>query len=52
MPEVPASSSSAWNPLLDSTLDIIQPIIDRWRGSLDTLLIFVGYAYIFLVPDF
>ncbi|KAJ7274201.1 hypothetical protein C8J57DRAFT_1715081 [Mycena rebaudengoi] len=42
MPQVPASSSSAWNPLLCSALDTIEPTVERWRGGLDTLLIFVG----------
>ncbi|KAJ7754302.1 hypothetical protein DFH07DRAFT_501345 [Mycena maculata] len=42
IPEVPASSSSAWNPLLRSALDVIEPTVNRWRGSLDTLLIFIG----------
>ncbi|KAJ7784606.1 hypothetical protein B0H16DRAFT_1784310 [Mycena metata] len=42
MPQVPASSSSAWNPLLRSTLSSIEPTVARWRGGMDTLLIFVG----------
>ncbi|RDB25749.1 hypothetical protein Hypma_006666 [Hypsizygus marmoreus] len=39
---VPARSSSAWNPLLNSTMRKTAPTLDRWRGGLDTLLIFVG----------
>ncbi|KAJ6592241.1 hypothetical protein DFH09DRAFT_1306128 [Mycena vulgaris] len=43
MPEVPATSSSAWNALLRSALaDTIQPKIDRWRSGLDALLVFLG----------
>ncbi|KAJ7288375.1 hypothetical protein C8J57DRAFT_1047855, partial [Mycena rebaudengoi] len=42
MPQVPASSSSAWNPLLRSALDAIEPTVNRWRGGIDTLLIFIG----------
>lgn len=42
VPSVPARSSSAWNPLLRSTLNNAEPTLQRWRGSLDTLLIFVG----------
>lgn len=40
--EVPATSSSAWSPLLNSQLNIMQPTVDQWRGTLDTLLIFVS----------
>ncbi|KAJ7199447.1 hypothetical protein GGX14DRAFT_373145, partial [Mycena pura] len=43
MPQVPATSSSAWNPLLNSFLaETIQPKVERWRGGLDTLLVFLG----------
>ncbi|KAJ7264042.1 hypothetical protein B0H12DRAFT_1012015 [Mycena haematopus] len=43
MPEVPATSSSAWNALLRSSLsETIQPKIDRWRSGLDALLVFLG----------
>ncbi|KAF7291285.1 hypothetical protein MIND_01272400 [Mycena indigotica] len=43
MPEVPATSSSAWNALLKSTLaETIQPKVDRWRSGLDALLVFLG----------
>ncbi|KAJ7024830.1 hypothetical protein C8F04DRAFT_150224 [Mycena alexandri] len=43
MPEVPATSSSAWNALLRSALtDTIQPQVDRWRSGLDALLVFLG----------
>ncbi|KAG9225204.1 hypothetical protein CCMSSC00406_0007035 [Pleurotus cornucopiae] len=41
-PSVPVRSASAWNPLLRSTLKKMSPTIDRWRGGLDTLLIFIG----------
>ncbi|KAF8067082.1 hypothetical protein FPV67DRAFT_1227716 [Lyophyllum atratum] len=39
---VSATSSSAWSPLLRSHLENIQPTVDRWRGTLDTLLVFVA----------
>ncbi|KAJ7141715.1 hypothetical protein C8R43DRAFT_892543, partial [Mycena crocata] len=43
MPEVPATSSSAWNALLRSSLtDTIQPKVERWRSGLDALLVFLG----------
>ncbi|KAJ6596134.1 hypothetical protein DFH09DRAFT_1134187 [Mycena vulgaris] len=43
MPQVPATSSSAWNPLLSSFLtETIQPKVERWRSGLDTLLVFLG----------
>ncbi|KAJ7485907.1 hypothetical protein FB451DRAFT_1231411 [Mycena latifolia] len=43
MPEVPATSSSAWNALLRSALtDTIQPKVDQWRSGLDALLVFLG----------
>ncbi|KAJ6624146.1 hypothetical protein B0H10DRAFT_2430961 [Mycena sp. CBHHK59/15] len=43
MPEVPATSSSAWNALLRSTLsDAVQPKTDGWRSGLDALLVFLG----------
>ncbi|EIM91517.1 uncharacterized protein STEHIDRAFT_31413, partial [Stereum hirsutum FP-91666 SS1] len=32
----------AWSALLRSHASNVQPVIDRWRGSLDTLLIFVA----------
>lgn len=42
MPEVPATSSSAWNALLRSSLtETIQPKVERWRSGLDALLVFV-----------
>ncbi|KAJ7082701.1 hypothetical protein B0H15DRAFT_764900, partial [Mycena belliarum] len=42
IPEVPATSSSAWNALLRSTLAIaIQPKAEGWRSGLDALLVFV-----------
>jgi hypothetical protein len=47
MPEVPATSSSAWNALLRSTLtDTIQPRTDGWRSGLDAILVFVRHANI------
>ncbi|KAJ7509426.1 hypothetical protein B0H11DRAFT_1249175 [Mycena galericulata] len=43
IPEVPATSSSAWNALLGSTLtDKIEPRVERWRSGLDALLVFLG----------
>ncbi|KAF7300828.1 hypothetical protein MKEN_01308600 [Mycena kentingensis (nom. inval.)] len=43
MPEVPATSSSAWNALLKSALtETIQPKVERWRSGLDALLVFLG----------
>lgn len=45
IPEVSASSSSAWNPLLNATMEnMIKPDVERWRGTLDTLLIFVSLS--------
>ncbi|KAG6915412.1 hypothetical protein DXG01_011615 [Tephrocybe rancida] len=38
---VPATSSSAWTPLLRLHLETIQPHVDKWRGTLDTILLFV-----------
>ncbi|KAF7333785.1 hypothetical protein MVEN_02335300 [Mycena venus] len=43
IPQVPATSSSAWNPLLKSFLgETIQPQVDRWKSGLDALLVFLG----------
>ncbi|KAJ6491948.1 hypothetical protein C8R45DRAFT_825296 [Mycena sanguinolenta] len=43
MPQVPATSSSAWNPLLKNFInETIQPKVDRWRNGLDSLLVFLG----------
>ncbi|KAF8067079.1 hypothetical protein FPV67DRAFT_1416771, partial [Lyophyllum atratum] len=42
IPLVAATSSSAWSPLVRSHLENIQPMVDRWRGTLDTLLVFVA----------
>ncbi|KAJ7500603.1 hypothetical protein B0H11DRAFT_1995828 [Mycena galericulata] len=43
IPQVPATSSSAWNPLLKSFVtENIQPKVDRWRNGLDSLLVFLG----------
>lgn len=41
IPPAPATSAAAWSPLLRSHLAHIQPEVDRWRGVLDTLLVFV-----------
>ncbi|KAG6877367.1 hypothetical protein C0993_008174 [Termitomyces sp. T159_Od127] len=40
IPAVPTTSSSAWGPLLRGHMDQILPVIDKWRNSLDTLLVF------------
>ncbi|KAJ8489887.1 hypothetical protein ONZ45_g13399 [Pleurotus djamor] len=42
IPQVPLRNAGAWNPLLVSTQRRIAPILERWRGGLDTLLIFIG----------
>ncbi|KAJ7159309.1 hypothetical protein C8R43DRAFT_948240 [Mycena crocata] len=43
IPEVPATSSSAWNALLRSTLaDAVEPKAEGWRSGLDALLVFLG----------
>lgn len=42
IPSAPATSSSGWSPLLRAHLERIQPTVDRWRGTLDTLLVFVS----------
>ncbi|KAJ7730605.1 hypothetical protein DFH07DRAFT_756233, partial [Mycena maculata] len=43
IPEVPATSGSAWNALLRSTMtDSIQPKAEGWRSGLDALLVFLG----------
>ncbi|KAJ7027982.1 hypothetical protein C8F04DRAFT_964583, partial [Mycena alexandri] len=43
IPEVPATSSSAWNALLQSTMkETVDPRVERWRGGLDALLVFLG----------
>ncbi|KAJ7761822.1 hypothetical protein B0H16DRAFT_1530643 [Mycena metata] len=54
--EVPATSSSAWNALLRSTLaDTIQPKAEGWRSGLDALLVFLGLfsaiVTAFIVPS-
>ncbi|KAJ6619431.1 hypothetical protein B0H10DRAFT_1793439 [Mycena sp. CBHHK59/15] len=41
---MPQGSSSAWNPLLRSALESIEPTATRWRGGMDTLLIFGSYS--------
>lgn len=47
VPSAPATSAAAWSPLLRSHLAHIQPEVDRWRGMLDTLLVFVRQAMMF-----
>ncbi|KAJ7727763.1 hypothetical protein B0H16DRAFT_1231849, partial [Mycena metata] len=43
IPEVPATSSSAWNALLQSTMtETVDPRVERWRGGLDALLVFLA----------
>ncbi|KAF7355881.1 hypothetical protein MVEN_00916800 [Mycena venus] len=56
IPEVPATSSSAWNALLRSTMtDVIQPKAEGWRSGLDALLVFLGLfsaiVTAFIVPS-
>ncbi|KAF7341560.1 hypothetical protein MSAN_02052800 [Mycena sanguinolenta] len=56
MPELPATSSSAWNALLRSTMtDVIQPQAEGWRSGLDALLVFLGLfsaiVTAFIVPS-
>lgn len=53
IPEVPATSSSAWNALLRSTMtDVIQPKAEGWRSGLDALLVFVGLLFKFVSNHF
>lgn len=43
IPQIPETSSSAWNPLYDSMMQkSITPAMEHWKGTLDTLLIFVS----------
>ncbi|KAG6828614.1 hypothetical protein H0H87_001481 [Tephrocybe sp. NHM501043] len=42
LPAAPATSSSAWTPLLRSHLDHVVPLAEKWRGTLDNILIFVA----------
>ncbi|KAJ7279496.1 hypothetical protein C8J57DRAFT_1058780, partial [Mycena rebaudengoi] len=43
VPQVPATSSSAWNPLLKSFIsETVQPKVERWKSGLDALLVFLG----------
>ena len=42
---VPATSASTWSALLRSHMEIAQPTVDRWRGILVTLLVFVSLTY-------
>ncbi|KAJ6589733.1 hypothetical protein B0H19DRAFT_1104590 [Mycena capillaripes] len=56
IPEVQATSSSAWNALLRSTMsDVIQPKAEGWRSGLDALLVFLGLfsaiVTAFIVPS-
>ncbi|EIM91505.1 uncharacterized protein STEHIDRAFT_48341 [Stereum hirsutum FP-91666 SS1] len=41
-PQTSATSASAWGALLRSHMNNVEPIISQWRGTLDTLLIFVA----------
>lgn len=41
-PQTSATSASAWGALLRSHMNNVEPIISQWRGTLDTLLIFVS----------
>ncbi|KAG6825516.1 hypothetical protein H0H92_003421 [Tricholoma furcatifolium] len=43
--DVPPTSSSAWTPLLRKHMEEVLPVIDRWRGTLDTSLIFVRLVF-------
>ncbi|KAJ6604146.1 hypothetical protein DFH09DRAFT_849062, partial [Mycena vulgaris] len=43
IPQVPSTSSSAWNPLLKSFIEeTILPKVDRWKSGLEALLVFLG----------
>ncbi|KAG6836780.1 hypothetical protein H0H93_003372 [Arthromyces matolae] len=42
LPIVQATSSRAWMPLLNDFVENVQPVTDRWRSTLDTVLIFVS----------
>ncbi|KAG6836781.1 hypothetical protein H0H93_003373 [Arthromyces matolae] len=42
LPTVQATSSRAWIPLLNDFVENVQPATDRWRSTLDTVLIFVA----------
>jgi hypothetical protein len=42
IPSVAARSASAWNPLLRSVKEHIEPEIERWKHGLDALLVFVS----------
>ncbi|KAG6848635.1 hypothetical protein H0H93_015321 [Arthromyces matolae] len=41
-PTVAATSPSAWTPLVRDHHERIQPTVEKWRGILDTILIFVA----------
>lgn len=43
LPQSSATSASAWSALLRSHMNNVDPIISQWRGTLDTLLIFVSF---------
>ncbi|EIM81148.1 uncharacterized protein STEHIDRAFT_150164 [Stereum hirsutum FP-91666 SS1] len=49
MPAKSARSSSAWAPLIRSHMANVQPTVDRWRGALDTLLVFVSLVDLYIV---
>lgn len=42
LPQTSATSASSWGALLRSHMNNAEPIISQWRGTLDTLLIFVS----------
>lgn len=44
LPQSSATSANAWSALLRSHLSNVEPNINQWRGTLDTLLIFVSGA--------
>lgn len=47
IPEVPAESSGAWDPLLTCYQNHINVNTERWKGSIDVLLIFVSIHRLF-----
>ncbi|KAJ8469848.1 hypothetical protein ONZ45_g16750 [Pleurotus djamor] len=42
IPQVSLDNASVWDPLHRSMMNNISPTLDKWRGGLDTLLVFVG----------
>lgn len=45
LPQSSATSASAWSALLRSHMSNVEPIVNQWRGTLDTLLIFVSVRF-------